>query len=327
MTRKLSLLAITVLLTVAADSQAQYPLAGGYAPYPPSGFGFHYHSGRFRIAGYFPYGPGVIVAPPVVGVIERRIIVQPVVPVPVQPQYDLSGIDLDIESPDKLYPPGSAPARPPVRLGEPQLPPPPVAKLPPPPAKLPPPMPEKLPPAPPLPAPKKPEIEDLWQPQPGAAGESRRLAELGRRAFRAGEYGTALWRFRQASEVDPTHARAFFLMAQAQIAVGQFHATLAPLQEGLNLQPDWPTSDFRPRLELYGDNVEDWLESRRRLDDALKRKPDDAVLLFLRGYVAWFDGQRPQAVEWFMKARAVTADPRYIDLFLKHAPAPAVAAS
>jgi len=46
----------------------------------------------------------------------------------------------------------------------------------------------------------------------------------------------------------------------------------------------------------------------------------------LRAYVAWFDGRRAQAVEWFHAARPLAPDPRWIDLFLKHAPAPVLAA-
>ncbi len=169
-------------------------------------------------------------------------------------------------------------------------------------------------------------MDDLWEPRAGAADESRRLTELGVRAFRAGDYGIALWRFRQATEVDPNHARAFFLLGQARLVAGQYAEAVAAIEAGLKLQPDWPTSDFRPRIDLYGDQPEDWLEHRRRLDDAVKRKPADYALLFLRGYVAWFDGQRMQAAEWFRKARPAAADPAFVDLFLKHVPPPVVVA-
>jgi hypothetical protein len=246
-------------------------------------------------------------------VVERRVIIRPVAPVV---EYDLSGIDLDVESPDRLYPPGAAPQRPARELErkpEPRKPAEPAVKPPPPPAPL------------PAPPPKKTPEDELLQPRAGAADESQRLTELGVRAFRAGQYGLALWRFRQATGVDPNNARAYFLMAQAHIAVGQFREALPVIQDGLRLQPEWPAHDFRPRGEFYKDNPGDWLEVRRRLDEAAQREPNDFAYLFMRAYVAWFDGQRAEATEWFQRARARTADPTWVDLFLKHAPAPAVA--
>ena len=239
---------------------------------------------------------------------------------------------MNVETPDRLYPPGTAPVPPKVfaRPADPKVLPEP-AKAPPEPVKLPPE--PAIKPVPPPEPKKKAPVDDLLEPRPGAAEEARRLADLGLRAFRAGEYGLGLWRFRQASAVDPNYARAFFLLAQANLALGQFREAVLAIHDGLRLQPNWPAQDFRPRVDLYGDNLQDWLEHRRQLDDAVNRLPQDPALLFLRGYVAWFDGQRPLAVEWFQKARAATPAPRWselrwIDLFLKHVPPPpAVAAS
>jgi Flp pilus assembly protein TadD len=165
----------------------------------------------------------------------------------------------------------------------------------------------------------------LLQPRAGAGPESRRLVDLGVLAFKAQQYGLAAWRFQQASVIDPTNARSFFLLAQAYVGVGQFRDAVWAVQEGLRLQPDWPVRDFRPRRDLYGIGKADWLEHVRRVDDAVTRQPDDSAYLFLRAYVAWFDGRRPQAAEWFHQARALVADPRWIDLFLLQAPPPAIA--
>jgi tetratricopeptide (TPR) repeat protein len=309
MTGKLHLPAIAALLVLTGETRAQL-----IAPYPyAGGVGFQFSSGRFRVGGFLQGSS--YYAPLPYGVIERQIIVQPIVQAPVQraaaaPRYDLSGIDLDVETPDKLYPPGKAPLPMPA----------PVEHKPPAkgPEKLPAPKPEMPPPPP---------VDPLLEPRAVPAEESRRLAELGIRAFRAGEYGLALRRFREATDIDRTNARAFFLLGQASVAVGQYHDAVTAIQDGLHLQPDWPTSDFRPRVELYGDDPDAWRELGRRLDDALRRKPDDPACLFLRAYLLWFDGQRAAAAEWFVRARARTADPRWIDLFLRHASPPAVAAS
>ncbi len=320
MTGTLRLPAIAALLLLTGEARAQ--LIGPY-PYSGGGVGFQYSGGRLRVGGLLQsWAGGPYYAPWPYAVVQQRVIVQPIIQAPQPqapptPQYDLSGIDLDVESPDKLYPPGKAP------LPMPRPVPPPA----PPPEKKPPPKgPEKLPPPKAEPV-KPPPEDDLLKPRPVPTEEAKRLTELGIRAFRAGQFGVALWRFRQASDIDPMNARALFLTGQAHMAVGQYREALPAIEAGLRLQPDWPLSDYRPRLELYGDNLADWREFNRRLDDALHRRPNDPAYLFLKAYTLWFDGQRAQAADWFVKARAHTADPRWVDLFLKHAPPPVVATS
>jgi hypothetical protein len=318
MTGKLLVPSIAALLLLTGEARAQ--LGAPYSYYG-GGIGFQYSGGRLRLGGFLQsWAAGQYYIAPY-AVMQRQIIVQPILQAPLErataavstvPKYDLSGIDLDVESPDKLYPPGTAPL--------------PMPKPVPPKKKEQPKAPEKLPA--PMPEPVKPLPEDeLLKPRPIPADEAKRLLELGIRAFRAGQYGVALVRFRQASEVDPTNTRALFLMGQAHMAVGQYRDALTAIESGLRLQPDWPISDYRPRLELYGDNPDDWRELVHRLEDAVRRRPDDAAALFLRAYTLWFDGERARAAQGFMRARAHTADPRWIDLFLKHAPPPVVAAS
>ena len=298
-----------------------------------NGIGLQYSGGRLKVSGYYtpglvvPVGPnGVVLGPPGYlvpphGILsERRVIVQqmasPSMPrvLPPAPEPDVSGIDLDLESPDKLYPPGTAPAKKPAaarpadaKFEQPKKP---AEEL-------------LKPPAPAPPA--KPPSDDLLTPRANPVDESRRLVELGLIAFHQQAYGLAVMRFQQATEIDPANARAFFLLAQGYLAVGQFRDAVPAIQAGLKLRPDWPLAKFSPRNELYGDALEDWLEHRRRLVDAVKRKPQDSSYLFLRAYVEWFDGERAQAAEWFQNARPLTADPQWIDLFLKSAPALPVA--
>jgi hypothetical protein len=319
MTRKLHLLPIVALLVLTSTVHAQY---ASVPVLVPGSVGFPYGGRGLKVAGflstgapvgYVPVGPGgVILGPPVhalpaYGVMERRFVIQQVLPAPrpreLVPDYDLSGIDLDVHTPDHLYPPGTAPApaKPPARLVE--------AKKQVEPAKLP------QPPAPPEPPVVKPPVDGLLQPRAGAAEEARRLVDLGLRSFREQAFGLAVFRFQQASEVDPANARAFFLLGQAFVAVGQYRDAAQAIQDGLKLQPDWPTGNFRPRTELYDNAPDDWLEHRRRLDDAVKRQPANAAFAFLRAYVAWFDGERVQAAEWFQAARPLAPDPRWIDLF------------
>ena len=64
---------------------------------------------------------------------------------------------------------------------------------------------------------------------------------------------------------------------------------------------------------------------RQRLEAAQQRQPKGADFLFLLGYLDWFDGHRPEAVQWFQQARPLMEQPRWVDLFLKAAPQPVAA--
>jgi hypothetical protein len=305
MTRTLGLLAAVSFLCGVPAARGQF-VSGGVS---------FISNGRGARVG--PFGPaGLLFGPPMYGTIQRRVVIQQVIVVPVPrsvaPDYDLSGIDLDVQSPDRLYPPGAGPPKKAERLPEPRK----APELPKPPS---PPAKQDLP-VPPV----TPPTDDLWQPRAGAVEESQRLVELGKRAFRAQAYGLAAMRFRQAREVNPADAKASFLLAQAYLAVGQYRDAVRAIQEGLKLDPDWPRRDFQPRGELYA-VADDWIEHRQRLNDAARRQPKDASFAFLRAYAAWFDGERPQAMMWFLAARVLATDPRWIDLFLKQAPGPAVA--
>src|SRR5205823_11625477 len=100
-----------LLLLTAGEARAQ--LIAPY-PYNGGGIGFQYSGGRLRVGGFLQsWAGGPYYARPY-AVIQRQVIVQPIVQAPPQeraaaPGYDLSGIDLDVESPDKLYPPSTAP--------------------------------------------------------------------------------------------------------------------------------------------------------------------------------------------------------------------------
>ena len=266
----------------------------------PGGVSFRYQSRHLTINGHVGRPPVVLVPvypapivvspyPPPFGIIERRItIINPTVVIapprglPVE-EPDVSGVDLDVVPAAALWKDVDPKDRPPVVAA--------VRKEPPP----------RLPP----PAPPKPKVE-----------ENRHPLELGTRAFRDGEYGVASLRFTQATEVEPMAGRAYFLLGQAQYALGKYHDAVRSIEAGLKRAPDWPRSDFRPRDELYADQPAAWVEQRGRLEQAHKRQPDDGDFLFLLGYLAWFDGQQKEAVDWFRKARPRLAEPRWVDLFL-----------
>jgi cytochrome c-type biogenesis protein CcmH/NrfG len=115
-------------------------------------------------------------------------------------------------------------------------------------------------------------------------------------------------------------ARAHFLAAQANLALGKYKDAVNAIEQGMRRRPDWPKADFNPRKELYKGNEPDFVEHLERLQEAQMKSPDNPTYLFLYAYALWFDGRQAEAVPLFRRARAKTADTTYIDAFLKAAP-------
>ncbi|MCS6852874.1 MAG: tetratricopeptide repeat protein [Gemmataceae bacterium] len=163
-------------------------------------------------------------------------------------------------------------------------------------------------PVPPLPQPRQPDpdpkVEHAWQ------------VALGRQAFAAREYGRAAARFRRAVELDPHEPTAYFLLAQAEFAVGRYAEAVAAIHAGMRLQPDWPNAPFRSR-DLYGPHGADLDEQAQRLRQALAEHANDPVLLFLYAYQLWFDGRPEEARPLFRRCLPLVADPLIIDRFLQ----------
>lgn len=316
-------LALIVLGALTAEAPGQFfppPFAGPVLV--PNGIGFRYAGRHLAVSGFlggysssfgfgygFGFGPfGYRVAP--YSIIQNRVSVQIVTPqVIVAPrrltldeEYDLSGVDLDRVPSSRIW----------GDLAERRPEPPPKARPPVPPP--PPPVKKKEPEPPPPPVPPK---DELMEPRDNPAEEAKRLLALGERAFRNEEYGLAELRFTQAHEIDKTLARAYFLAAQADIALGKYRVAVKLLQEGLRREPNWPNRDFRPRKDLYAGHDADWKEHYARLARAHKDRPEDGDFLFLLGYLEWFDGRRADARDWFRLARLHMREPFWADLFLK----------
>src|SRR5262249_39934242 len=148
--------------------------------------------------------------------------------------------------------------------------------------------------------------------------ESDRQVKLGKDAFKAGEYGRAAERFRQAVTAAADRPMPHFLLAQAEFALGRYREAVVAIHDGLKRRPDWPTGDFKPR-DLYG-KVADYPADLERLGRAVARQPEDAALLFLYGYQLWFDGRRPEARTHLEKALPLVADPAPLRRFLDTPP-------
>ncbi len=346
MTRMRWILANLLGLTLTAEASAQFFPVIAVPIFQQSGIDFHIGGRHLRINGFIPtgspytaivpvtptpfgfrqVGPAFIPYPyayPVYGSIDRRLTVQIITPpalsprLGLKPTYDLSGIDLDIEPASKIW--GEKPAvakggkGAPAKKGE-------FVKAAPKDqknveiAKAPAPEDKKVQ----VPANKE-KAPAVPPPKVEPVPDGQRLHDLGVAAFRNGEYGLAMLRFRQAADAEIPAPRALFLRGQACIAVGKYREAAEIIQQGLQLQPNWPASGFNPRLELYDKQEEEWTAQRKRLEQTQSKNPKNADYLFLLGYVGWFDGQRDAAVDYFQQARALAAEPRWADLFLKAA--------
>jgi hypothetical protein len=312
--------ALVLLLGCAPLAMGQFfvlpsPVVGDYSRF---GFGVSRHGRHSLFSAYFTGGSGYFspyYGVPYYPVGVSRVTVVQVVPPPtvvVAPPADHGPArpgPEEVEPPEvKPMPGGFRPVRPPM---PPPVPPPPkVPEVPP----VKPPMKEK-PKEPPPDKPKEPQPPRPPRPAADPGAESARQRELGQDAFAAGEYGRAAQRFRQAAQVNPNDALAYFLLAQAEFALGKYDAAVAAVEAGLRLDPDWPSAPFRP-VTLYGDNVTDLPEHLSALEDALARHPDDAALLFLSAYELWLDGRRDAARPLFERAAAVAPDRSYSERFL-----------
>jgi hypothetical protein len=183
-------------------------------------------------------------------------------------------------------------------------------------------MPAKKPP--PAPEPKAPLVEPKPLPRPRQPDanpkvESLQQIRLGREAFAAQEYGRAERRFQQAVQVLPQDAHAYFLLAQAQFALGKYAEAVSSIHAGMRLQVNWPSALFWPR-DLYESNVDDYNEHLKNLARALSRYPDDPALLFLQGYELWFDDKRDEAKPFFVRAAARATDASFSRQFVPAQP-------
>jgi len=137
----------------------------------------------------------------------------------------------------------------------------------------------------------------------------------GRAAFAAGEYGRAADRFRAAAPTDPL---AFFLLAQARTARGEYAEAVAAVRDGMRKLPDWPRSRFRI-VDVYGDRREPLADHLTALRAAATARAVDPAARFLYAYHLWFAGERAAAAKVFRALSPTVKDNAVIERFLQEA--------
>ncbi|HKB00988.1 MAG TPA: hypothetical protein VKD90_02160 [Gemmataceae bacterium] len=162
------------------------------------------------------------------------------------------------------------------------------------------------------PAPKRVEVEIAPDPPkappmpPRALGraDADRLAEAGRKAFADGQYGRALELFRKAAETIPGEPSAYYLVSQAQFALGKYRESVTSIAAGMVLRANWSEARFNSR-DLYWKNPESFDDHLKALRQAVAAYSNDPALTFLLGHQLWFDGKQDEARPLIQKARDI----------------------
>jgi Flp pilus assembly protein TadD len=146
--------------------------------------------------------------------------------------------------------------------------------------------------------------------------DEKGLMELGIAEFRAGDFGLAAQRFRRARDSKPDLSQAYFLLAQTEFAMGQYRDAVATIHAGMALDKQWPRLAIHPRLDLYQGREADYADHLQRLGNSVAAQPNQPALLFLMAHQLWFDGRRADALALFQRARPLSANPSFVDMFL-----------
>jgi hypothetical protein len=305
---------LTLLIVLFLHEAALAQIVVGPMPANPGygGLPFGYYRGGLTISGYSPggylvVGPGYPAPPFAVATPKSRIIINknyngnaPVL----GPGYqdDTRGYDLDALPPKKANPAKDAEPEPaPEFKGMPGV----DVSVPKKPLR-----PEDVPPMPKEPDPKpRPEPRDGFD-------KNARPVDFGLWAFARGEYGLAAQWFRQATVAEPKAARGYFLLAQAEFALGKYRDAVLAIHAGMKLDKQWPLFPVHPRVDIYKDAAADFPVHIKLLEQALLDQPNNPTLLFQLAHQLWFDGQRADALVLFRRARPLTKDTTFIDAFL-----------
>jgi tetratricopeptide (TPR) repeat protein len=131
--------------------------------------------------------------------------------------------------------------------------------------------------------------------------QGKRILKLGDADFAKQNYTEALKHYRKAVEVSPGLADAWFRQTFALIALGRYPEAAKALRRGLEVQPDWPGSDFRLDT-LYANDQLPKKDDLNTLARAAEAEPQNAELMLLLGVFLHFDGQAERAAAFFQQA-------------------------
>lgn len=132
-----------------------------------------------------------------------------------------------------------------------------------------------------------------------AAGQ--KFIGFGDENFIRQRYADANQRYRKATQAAPALAEGYFRSGFALVALGHYEAAAQMFKRGLNVDPNWPQSQFRLD-DLYGANQSVKTTHLESLAKAAMDEPSNGDLLFLVGIELYFDGQKDRAKPFFERA-------------------------
>ena len=125
--------------------------------------------------------------------------------------------------------------------------------------------------------------------------------------FAKQKYSEAYDRYKKAAQAGPSVADASFRQAFVLSAMGKYGDAVKAVKEGLKINPDWPTSDFR-LSELYGvdENVKQ-ANLNAMIRDA-GHDPTDSNVALLLGIHYYFDDRREDAKPLLQRAAKLSGN-------------------
>ncbi len=155
---------------------------------------------------------------------------------------------------------------------------------------------------------------------PTVRARAWKFVEYGDRHFKKGNYRKAAERYRKAESQAPDIPDVYFRQGFAELGVGRYAEAVVAMQEGLELNPDWPNSGFV--LEELYPSPEAKRDVFRELHAHLEDHPHDADALYLLSVLRHFDGQAEAAEVGFRRVVQLTGLGHHAQPFLPPAREP-----
>jgi len=146
------------------------------------------------------------------------------------------------------------------------------------------------------------------RPPPGrAASVAWKFITFGDGYFAKKQYINASERYRTASRQTNTVADAWFRQGFALAALGKYEQAAKAFRHGLEINPDWATSDFHLN-DLYGTEDEEKKTKIDAMEAAAASQANDPDVAFVVGVHLYFDGQPDKAAPFFRKAAQISGN-------------------
>ena len=137
-----------------------------------------------------------------------------------------------------------------------------------------------------------------------ARARAAQFLSFGDEHFHKQKYNDAYQRYKDAVGSAPDIADGYFREGIALAAMGQYELAAKAIKRGLQLNPDWPASDFHLDA-LYAGNLLAKTTHRENLAKAALERPKEADLLFLLAVQLFFDAQPERSRPFFQQAKAL----------------------